>query len=185
MKVTVANPEDGKTFQLELDDNKAKVLLGKKIKDTVNGEAIGIKGKFELVITGGSDKDGFPMRSDVHGTGRKRVLLTRGPGFHPKEEGERRRKTIRGNTIAKDIAQVNMKVVNKGPKEDLAKALGVAPKEKEPKGESKSEEKTETPKSEEKKEEGTAAPVEEVAEKKKEEAKEKSQPEEKVAAKQK
>jgi small subunit ribosomal protein S6e len=35
------------------------------------------------------------------------VLLSQGPGFRPKEDGERRRKLIRGDTISEDIVQIN------------------------------------------------------------------------------
>ncbi len=115
MKLVVADPETGKTYQKELDKNQEKVLYGVKIGDKIKGDPFGLVG-YELVITGGSDKDGFPMRSDLHGTTRKRLLLAKGPGFHPKRKGERRRKMIRGNTIAEDIAQVNAKVVKKGDK---------------------------------------------------------------------
>ncbi len=115
MKLVVADPETGKTYQKELDKNQEKILYGYKIGDRIKGDQLGLVG-YELVITGGSDKDGFPMRSDLHGTTRKRVLLSKGPGFHPRRKGERRRKTVRGNTIAEDIAQVNAKVVKKGEK---------------------------------------------------------------------
>ncbi len=122
MKLVVADPETGKTYQKELDKNQEKVLYGLKIGDKVKGDQLGLAG-YELVITGGSDRDGFPMRADLHGTGRKRVLLSSGPGFYPKRKGERRRKTIRGNTIAEDIAQVNTKVTKKGEK-SLEEVMG-------------------------------------------------------------
>jgi len=47
----------------------------------------------------------------VHGGARVRVLLSKGPGFHPRERGERRRKTVRGNVITDDIVQVNTKII--------------------------------------------------------------------------
>ncbi len=113
MKLVVSDPETGKSYQKELDKNQAKVLYGMKIGDKIKGDQLGLAG-YELVITGGSDKDGFPMRSDLHGTSRKRVLLSGGTGFHPKRKGERKRKTVRGNTIAEDIVQVNTKVIKAG-----------------------------------------------------------------------
>ena len=115
MKLVIADPETGKTYQKEIEKNTEKVLYGQRIGDKVKGDKLGLPG-YELVITGGSDKEGFPMRSDLHGTSRKKVLLSSGPGFHPKRKGERRRKTVRGSTIADDIAQVNMKVLKKGEK---------------------------------------------------------------------
>lgn len=71
---------------------------------------------YSLKITGGTDKDGFPMHPSVKGPGRKRVLLSSTPGYHPKMKGERKRKTVRGDTLSDGIVQVNVKVVKKGEK---------------------------------------------------------------------
>ncbi len=115
MKIVINDPKSGKSYQKELSKEEEAVLYGKKIGDKVYGEAIGLEG-YELEITGGTDKDGFPMIKSLEGTRRARLLLSGPPGFHPKEKGERRRKTVRGNTIAEDIAQVNMKVIKHGAK---------------------------------------------------------------------
>ncbi|OYT37942.1 MAG: 30S ribosomal protein S6e, partial [Desulfurococcales archaeon ex4484_58] len=67
----------------------------------------------QLEIRGGSDNSGFPMRPDIPGGVKKRVLLSSPPGFHPREKGERRRKTVRGNTITDDIVQINTVIIYK------------------------------------------------------------------------
>jgi small subunit ribosomal protein S6e len=113
MKVVIGDPETGKTYQLELDEAKRASLYGKKIGDTFDGSLIGLGG-YEFVITGGSDDSGFPMRKDVHGTQKKKVMLASPPGFHPRRKGERRKKTVRGNTVSEAIVQLNVKVVKKG-----------------------------------------------------------------------
>jgi small subunit ribosomal protein S6e len=64
-------------------------------------------------ITGGSDKDGFPMRPSVHGGVRRRIVLSGGVGFNPQSEGMRRRKTIRGNVITDEIVQINVRITEK------------------------------------------------------------------------
>ncbi|MCC6055607.1 MAG: 30S ribosomal protein S6e, partial [Desulfurococcaceae archaeon] len=61
----------------------------------------------QLEIRGGSDLAGFPMRIDIAGPVKKYVLLSQGPGFKPREDGEKRRKLVRGNTISEDIVQIN------------------------------------------------------------------------------
>jgi len=94
-----------KAWQITLDDEKSRKLIGLRIKDEIDASIIGLKGK--LVITGGSDNSGFPMRPDIPGGAKKRVLLSQPPGFRPKRKGERRRKTVRGNMITEDIVQVN------------------------------------------------------------------------------
>ena len=105
---------DGEVFrapawQIRINDERTSAFLGLKIGDEVPGEIIGLK-NVKLVITGGSDISGFPMRPDIPGPVKKRALLSAPPGFHPREDGERRRKTVRGNTIAPDITQINTKI---------------------------------------------------------------------------
>ncbi len=114
MKVVIGT-KSGKAYQITLTEEQAKALVGLKIGDKFNGELIGLPG-YELEITGGTDKDGFPMRPDLPGTGRARLLLSSGPGYVPREKGVRRRKMVRGNTVALDIAQLNVKVVKEGSK---------------------------------------------------------------------
>ena len=114
MRVVIGT-ESGKTYQITLNEESAGKLVGLKIGDVFKGELIGLPG-YELEIRGGTDKDGFPMRKDLPGTVRKRLLLASGPGYKPREKGVRRRKMIRGNTVDVDIAQLNVKVVKKGKK---------------------------------------------------------------------
>jgi small subunit ribosomal protein S6e len=126
-KIVISDPTTRKGYQLELEQSKALALIGKKIGEEFNGDLIGLPG-YTLKITGGTDKDGFPMHPDVEGAVRKKVLLSGPPGFHPRKKGERRRKTVRGNTISEDIAQINVKAVKKGEK-PLEELIPVKPKE--------------------------------------------------------
>ncbi len=114
-KLVISDPKAKKAYQIEIKSPDADRLFGKKIGDIIKGELINLAG-FEFKITGGSDKQGFPMRADVHGTKRVRALLSQGPGIKIKRKGERKRKSIRGNQIADDIAQINLKVVKEGSK---------------------------------------------------------------------
>jgi len=114
-KVIVSDPEAGKSKVVELEGTRAVPLIGRRIGEVVDGTVVGVSGQ-KLQITGGSDKDGFPMRPDVHGGVRVNVVLSESVGFHPDREGERRRKTIRGNVVTEEIVQVNMKVVEKAKK---------------------------------------------------------------------
>src|SRR5881396_3623834 len=93
----------------------ANALIGKKIGEDLDGLYVGLPG-YKLQITGGSDKDGFPMRSDLPGPRRKRLLVSGGVGFHPVRSGMRKKKTVRGNTVSPDILQLNLKIVVRGPK---------------------------------------------------------------------
>jgi small subunit ribosomal protein S6e len=112
-KLAISDPETGKAVQYELDDVKTNALVGKQVGDIIEGDLIGLPG-YKLKITGGSDSSGFPIRPDVHGSGKKRVLIKGPPGFKPKRKGIARRKTVRGRELSQDIAQVNMRVEEKG-----------------------------------------------------------------------
>jgi len=113
--LVISDPKTGRAYQTEISDPQASVFIGKRIGDTVEGDAIGLPG-YVLEITGGSDKDGFPMRRDLPGPWRRRVLLAGPPGFHPKKKGVRKRKTVVGNTISPNIVQINTKIVKRGRK---------------------------------------------------------------------
>lgn len=115
MKVVISDTKSGKAYGIELDEGKAKVLQGREIGKTLDAAPLGLSG-YKIEITGGSDKDGFPMRRDLKGRGRPRLLLAKGPGYKPLEHGLRRRKRVQGNVITPDIVQVNTKVVRKGKK---------------------------------------------------------------------
>lgn len=114
-KFVISDPETRKSYQLEVEQSKVLGIIGKKIGEEFNGELIGLPG-YVLKITGGTDKDGFPMHPSVEGSMKRKVLLSGPPCFKPKKKGERRRKTVRGNTISSDIVQINVKVVKKGEK---------------------------------------------------------------------
>ena len=107
--------EGEKSHQVEVDASQSKKLNGLKIGDEIDASLVGLNG-YKLKITGGSDKNGFPMKKDVDGPRRIRSLLSGGIGFEPKREGQRRRKTVRGNTVSDDIVQINTIVTEKGSK---------------------------------------------------------------------
>lgn len=114
-KVVVADPKTGKSYKLEARDPDARRLVGLRIGDKIGGEVVGLPG-YELQLTGGTDRDGFPMRADITGSGRTSVLLAGGSGFSPRKRGERRRKRVRGCRISEAIVQVNAKIVKRGEK---------------------------------------------------------------------
>ncbi|AEM38484.1 Ribosomal protein S6e [Pyrolobus fumarii 1A] len=99
-----------KAWQIHLKGAAAERLIGLKIGDKFDGSIVGLPG-VELEIRGGSDNSGFPMHPGIPGGVKKKVLLSGPPGFHPREKGERRRKTVRGNTIVEDIVQINTRIV--------------------------------------------------------------------------
>ena len=94
-----------------LEGPKAQALVGKSIGEEIDGKLLGV-GSLKLRITGGTDKDGIPMRLDIQGGAKKRAILSSGVGFKPKTEGERIRKLVRGRTVTEDTFQVNSVIVS-------------------------------------------------------------------------
>jgi small subunit ribosomal protein S6e len=103
-KLTISDKK-GKSISKELKDKEANSLIGLHIGSELDAAVVGLTGK--LKVTGGSDKSGMPMRSDIYGSARKPVLLSKGVGLQNIEKGQRRRRLIRGNTISEEIYQIN------------------------------------------------------------------------------
>ena len=108
--------EGEKSHQVEVEAAESKKLNGLTIGEEFDASLVGLAG-YKLKITGGSDKNGFPMKKDVDGSRRIKSLLSGGIGFNQKRDGQRRRKTVRGNTVSDDIVQINTVVTQKGEKE--------------------------------------------------------------------
>jgi small subunit ribosomal protein S6e len=121
-KANISDPEDGRSYKTTVMGHHANSLIGKKIGEEFDGIFVGLPG-YKLVLTGGSDKQGFPMRKDLPGSVRKKVLANESTGFNPKEKGLRKRKNVRGNTVSPEISQINMRITSHGSKsiEDLLK----------------------------------------------------------------
>ncbi len=114
-KIIVSDTESGTSRTVELEETQATPLIGRRMGEVMDGAIVGLPGH-KVKLTGGSDKDGFPIRPNVHGGVRRRVILGGGVGFNPQKEGERKRKTIRGNVVTEEIVQINMKIVEKPKK---------------------------------------------------------------------
>jgi len=121
IKVNIGDPKSGKTFHRTIAEDDSKTFFGKRIGDTLKGELINAPG-YEFTITGGSDYCGFPMRRDVDGTLRKRILLASGIGLRTQRQGCRIRKNVAANTVYARTAQLNLRVSKHGHE-----SLGPAP----------------------------------------------------------
>ena len=129
--------QKGKSISRELKDNDANVLLGLQVGQETDASILGMQGKIK--ITGGSDKSGVPMRGDVAGVPRKRILISKGVGLQDVKKGLRKRKLVRGNIISEEIYQINCKYDGK---------IDLEPKTEAPKEEPKEAPKKEAPKKE-------------------------------------
>jgi small subunit ribosomal protein S6e len=133
-KVVLSDPKAGCAYNIDVTGGTAGALVGKKIGDEVDAGPLGLPG-YKMAITGASDRNGTPAKKSLPGPVRKKLLLAGGLGYHPRMEGERRRKSIRGNEITQDFVQINAKVTAYGEK-PLAEIFP-KPAEKEKKAEKK------------------------------------------------
>lgn len=114
----VLGAKDGKSYQKEIKSPQADELLKKKIGETIVGDTLGFSG-YKFILTGGSDKCGFPMRKGIQAP-RKKILIGKSIGFDgknrhgTKQPGLILRRTVCGERITKIIHQVNLKVLQEG-----------------------------------------------------------------------
>ncbi len=120
-KVIVSDPQAGTSKVVEVEEARAAPFLGRKIGEIMDGAVVDMAGQ-KMQIKGGSDKDGVPMRPNVHGGVRRKVVLSGGVGFQAKRKGGRKRKAVRGNIVTDEIVQINMKLVDQPPKPKEATA---------------------------------------------------------------
>jgi small subunit ribosomal protein S6e len=120
MKLNIAHPTTGAQKLLEItDERKLRALYDKRMSQEVEGEALGEEFKgYIFKITGGNDKQGFPMKQGVLQAKRVRLLLKKGHScFRERRKGERKRKSVRGCIVGPDLAVVNLVVLKKGQSE--------------------------------------------------------------------
>ena len=113
-KLIVSDPSTGKSSASEIEGARAQALIGRALGETIDGSPLGIA-QSSLRITGGCDKNGIPMRADVHGGVKKYIVLSSGSGFKPTRHGERRRKLVRGRTITDETYQINFTLTKAPP----------------------------------------------------------------------
>ncbi|KAK1925558.1 putative 40s ribosomal protein s6-b [Papiliotrema laurentii] len=122
MKLNVANPATGaqKLFDFE-DERLTRVFMEKRMGQEVPADSLGDEWTgYVLRITGGNDKQGFPMKQGVLAQHRVRLLLADGHScYRARRDGERKRKSVRGCIVGNDIQVLSVIIVKQGEK-DLA-----------------------------------------------------------------
>merc|ERR1712038_356534 len=69
-------------------------------------------------ISGGNDKQGFPMKQGVLCNNRVKLLLKKGMScYRERRNGCRKRKSVRGCIVGPDLATLNLVIMKKGSEE--------------------------------------------------------------------
>ncbi len=113
MKIVYSDRKTGKSAQREVPKEKESLLIGRRIREQIDGSIIGLEG-YKLEIRGLSDQTGAPSRAEIEGTRKSWPLLSSGPGIRKPKRGERRKRLVRGNTISPDTEQINTVIVEYG-----------------------------------------------------------------------
>ncbi|KAL4072363.1 40S ribosomal protein S6 [Scleroderma yunnanense] len=117
MKINIANPATGQQKMIDIDEERRyRIFYDKKIAQEVEADSLGDEFKgYILRITGGNDKQGFPMKQGVLLPYRVRLLLSDGHScYRTRRDGERRRKSVRGCIVGPDIAVLSVIIVKQG-----------------------------------------------------------------------
>ncbi|KAL8282177.1 hypothetical protein RB597_009736 [Gaeumannomyces tritici] len=82
----------------------------------VSAEALGDEWKgYIFKITGGNDKQGFPMKQGVLLPNRVRLLLADGHScYRARRTGERKRKSVRGCIVGMDLSVLALSIAKRG-----------------------------------------------------------------------
>merc|ERR1712234_33468 len=98
---------------------KVRPFYEKRMGQEVDGDTLGDEFKgYKLRITGGNDKQGFPMKQGILTNQRVRLLLSKGHScYRPRRTGERKRKSVRGCIVDGNLAVLAMAIVKKGDAE--------------------------------------------------------------------
>ncbi|KZV65976.1 ribosomal protein S6e [Peniophora sp. CONT] len=131
MKLNIANPATGeqKTFDID-DERRYRIFYEKRMSQEVAADGLGDEFKgYVLRITGGNDKQGFPMKQGVLVPYRVRLLLSDGHScYRTRRNGERRRKSVRGCIVGPDIAALALVIVKQGEQDIPGLTDNVLPK---------------------------------------------------------
>lgn len=117
MKINIAAPSTGMQKVIEIDDEKRlQQLYEKRIAQEISGSVLGDEyAGYIFRISGGNDKQGFPMRQGILTNTRVRVLCAKGQkGYRQRRAGERKRKSLRGCIVGHDIAVLNLVMTKMG-----------------------------------------------------------------------
>ncbi|KAL8708549.1 MAG: hypothetical protein Q9220_006602 [cf. Caloplaca sp. 1 TL-2023] len=117
MKLNISYPANGSQKLVEIDDERRlRIFMDRRMGAEVPGDSVGDEFKgYVFRITGGNDKQGFPMKQGIMHPTRVRLLLSEGHScYRPRRTGERRRKSVRGCIVGMDLSVLALSIVKQG-----------------------------------------------------------------------
>merc|ERR1719352_2168745 len=117
MKLNISCPETGQQKCIVVDEDRMLLpFFDKRMSQEVDADSLGDEFKgYRFRITGGNDKQGFPMMQGVLCADRVRLLLKKGSKcYRQRRTGEMKRKSVRGCIVSHDLSVLNLVVVKKG-----------------------------------------------------------------------
>merc|ERR1712094_19165 len=117
MKLNIAWPETGAQKCIDIDDDRRLLpFYDKRIAAEVSLDSLGDEFKgYRARISGGNDKQGFPMMQGVLTPERVRLLLRKGSKcYRQRRTGEMKRKSVRGCIVSQDLSVLNLVIVQNG-----------------------------------------------------------------------
>merc|ERR1712193_309799 len=136
MKLNLSCPTTGMQKCIDVDDDKKLLpFFDKRMAQEISGDSLGDEFKgYRFRISGGNDKQGFPMLQGVLTPDRVRLLLKKGSKcYRQRRTGEMKRKSVRGCIVSHEISVLNLVLVKKGEQEipgltDTEKPIRLGPK---------------------------------------------------------
>merc|ERR1711977_61071 len=136
MKLNLSCPTTGMQKCIDVDDDKKLLpFFDKRIAQEISGDSLGDEFKgYRFRISGGNDKQGFPMLQGVLTPDRVRLLLKKGSKcYRQRRTGEMKRKSVRGCIVSQELSVLNFVIVKKGEAElpgitDEERPLRLGPK---------------------------------------------------------
>ncbi|KAH8741457.1 40S ribosomal protein S6 [Cryptosporidium ryanae] len=140
MKLNIANPTTGLQKCIEVDDEKLLLpFFERRIGAELDCSFLGDEFKgYIMKITGGNDKQGFPMMQGVLTSNRVRLLFRKGMKcYRPRRTGELKRKSVRGCIVSHDLSVLSLVIVERGEQDIPGLTDGEKPRRLGPKRASK------------------------------------------------